>query len=482
MLKERESEYKHATNLEEVFDPEKKFLSNYDIEKGGSTGKLPQFNESLLMTVNLSGRKVSQGAYTGSPGNKFFDDLFFSLFSRPGTGLFRYGLIRILAWLPDVEKMSYIPRTVDRRMKQTIILENTADVTEIVGSSLSTKSTKLRRWPHLDMEEHGIVNARVKAIPAYEIPKSRLDEPLHPELLGIEPTVQNLRTATYTSNATWVSKFLELGDHLKKEEPDFYKKYGSGRKMEHRRGKTPLQKKWALTLRNASTMHNTHMRAVELVHQARRLFADWQSAIREANGDALDPDVERQLQTRADENHSEVKALNRSNIIWAEKALDDCRGLEISPHILAWDQREAHPLIVHDGEFEPSNRQMALLDVFPRANLLLKLDTHDKMICFRHIMAIFSKSISRTVAEALKALVHEEGLKDFVKTISGIHNPTKGGWYDLTALRLRALPADMFVEIAVAYEKWPFRPSIETILMLSADSEVAYGGSDDDMH
>jgi hypothetical protein len=71
------------------------------------------------------------------------------------------------------------------------------------------------------------------------------------------------------------------------------------------------------------------------------------------------------------------------------------------------------------------------------------------------------------------------GTDDFIQTVPGIHDPTKGGWFDLSNLRIRTLPADMFVEIALAYEKWPFRATTETILMLNPDPQAAYSMDED---
>jgi transcription factor 1 len=483
LLNSRGSRYRHATNLEEAFDPERGLLSEYATGKGASPGKLPEFNQSLLMTVNFSSRRVSQGAYLGSLGKKFFDDLFFSLFSnQAGRSLFRYGLIRILAWIPEeMGKEPFVPRTVYRRFKQTITLEAMADITEVAGVPGGFGTTRYRRWPELELEEYAAINARAKENPALQVPSSRLDEPPAPDLRSIDPTPHNLKSLPLSTDALWIPDFIQVLERLKKEEPAFYRTHAGGRIPGELRYKTPLQRQWAAYLREASTKHRTHMRAVEVVKQGRRLIADWKAALQDAHGQPLDLALEQQLRLRGDENHKKIQAMFETNRIWAQKALDDCRAADMSPPILFWSRRETHPLIVHDDEFQPSNRHMALLDVVPHPNLLKKLNTHDKMVCFRHVMSTLSNCLSYSVPEAAKMLVHDTGVEAFLKTIRGIHDPTVGGWYDLTQLRLRALPADMFVEIALAYERWPFRPRTETMLLAAPDSQATYSAEEEDI-
>ncbi|KAJ9603650.1 hypothetical protein H2200_011836 [Cladophialophora chaetospira] len=478
LLEHRGSRYRHVTNLEEAFSPEKELLSKYDTAKGGADGEVRQFNHELLMTVNLSNQKITHGGYMGTLGKKFFDDLFFALFSdKAGHGLFRYGLIRILAWIPEEKEVEpFIPRTVYRRFKQTITLEAMSDVTEIAGLPGGHGTTRYTRWPGLEQEEYAALNTKVEQGLAYRAPDSRLDQPPAADLRSIKPTMQNLQGTRVSTDGVWLSNFLKLTDRLKREDPTFYREHADGSRARGlgSRVKTPLQREWLKNDTIALTRYKGHMKAVTIVNEGRQLFVDWRTAVQNAGGEPLDPDLEQQFRLRGDENHKKLQALAVTYRVWARKALDDCRAVEMSPPILFWSRRDTHPLVVKSGEFEPSNRHMALLDVVPNANLLLKLDSLDKMICFRHVMATFTQALSYTVPEALKMLVHDTGVEEFVKTIKGIHDSAKGGWYDLTQLRLRALPSDLFVEIALAYERWPFRPSIHTMLLSSPDSQATF--------
>jgi mitochondrial transcription factor 1 len=488
LLNRAGSAYRYAANLDDALDPDKGLLSEYATENGASSGQLPKFNESLLVTVNLSGRKVAAGIYQGTLGKKFFDDLYFLFFTTPRYSLFRYGLVRILAWMPEDEgKGPFIPRTVCCRMKSSIILETMADVTEVVNipkESVGTKYTKYKRWPKLDIEEHAAIDAGAKESSA-PIPLSRQSPPPAPDLLSIEPTPRNLKSQPFNSDATWVADFLDTDARLRREDPKFYRLHAHVKQPSLGRRKTlktTLQAKWARQRTVARTRYTTHKIAVDAVNEGRRLIAEWKSAVQEANGQPLEPALDAEFRARGDEIHSRINAMNRTNRVWAEKALDDCRAADMSPPLLLHSRRKTHPLVAHEGEFEPAPLRMAFLDVVPYPDLLARLDSHDKMVCYRHIMAEFSIHLAQPVADALKWLVHEAGLEAFVKTIPGIHDPTKGGWYDLKQLRLRALPAEMFVEIALAYEKWPFRTSTRAMLLTSPDPQARYSQSEGDLH
>jgi hypothetical protein len=173
--------------------------------------------------------------------------------------------------------------------------------------------------------------------------------------------------------------------------------------------------------------------------------------------------------------------LSEDNLIWAQKAIDDCRSMDLTPPILFWSQRPSNPLNVFYDDFKPSTRHMALLDIKPQPNACLhKLDTTDKLFCYRHVMNVLTYHLHKSVAHAFKLLVHDTGVEEFAKTVEGIYDLSRGGWFDLTTLRLRALPSDLFVEIALAYERWPFRPSVESLLMARMDSQAQWRDDDDD--
>jgi hypothetical protein len=472
--------YKHAVLLEDALDPQHGLLSQYGAGGDANTRNTPpKHNSSLLLTVNLSGPHLRTANYAGAPSRKFFDDLYLSLWGIR-SNVHRYGLLRVLAWVPDDEKDAYIPRTVSVRRKQAVMLEASSQVREVAGASTNHKSTFFRKWPRIDAEDFARVQAKEKEAGLKKLPDSRRDQTPPPDLLSIEPTVARLRSATgFSSDAGWVSKFQQLDEHLRTHDPAWYKTYAAAGKFHRQHLKTPAQKAWRVLLKRAQSAHRTHTKAVELVERQRELEREWKNCIK---GGALTSSEDERFRRLADTLQTQIKQLNRTDRAFAEKAIDDCRAMDLRPPVTAWNQRDTNPVLVQDTDFGPKGRgrHMALLDVLPRPEFVSAVQTHDAMVVFGFVTKILSLNAAKSVREALVVLVHEEGLEDFVAKIPDIHDLTKGGWYDLSALRVRSLPADLLVQIAQAYESWPFRRSTESILMAGPDPQAAYSLGEDD--
>lgn len=470
-----DSKYRHATLIRDVLDPGNGLLSEYDANLGRSSTNAPQYNPLLLLTANLAGQNLKIANYVGSPSRRFLDDLFLSL-GRARNDLNRYGLVRVLAWIPDDEKDAYLPRTVSARRKQAVLLETSHTITEVAGAPSDSKSTRYRKWPEIELEDIARVQGKQDAA-GIKTPATRRTEGPHPRLLSVTPDPTSIREASFTSDAAWVPRFLELDDRLRNQYPEWYQKALDELSSNLSYFTTPEQKDWSMLLRRAKTAHKTHMEAVDIIKQERALRLEWNDLLLKSKDGSLEPSVETRLQNAADGLDVRLHKLSRTNRKLAEKAIDDYRAFDLSPPAMSWNRRKIQPLIVHDGEFHP-RRRLAFLDVVPNPWFVSKVDTYDKQVCFNHVVKSLYFYFTKSVNEGLKSLVHE-GVEDFAKTIPGIHDPTKAGWYDLNSLRLRSLPVEMFVEIALAYEKWPFRLSTEAILMLTQDPQAAYRYSDD---
>ncbi|KIW11524.1 hypothetical protein PV08_10825 [Exophiala spinifera] len=472
LLTENDSTYRHAAVLEDAFNPDNKLMSEYPVDKA------LQPNHSLLMTVNLSGAQFKTNLYKGSPARKFFSDLYMSLW-RIRTDIHRYGLIRVLAWVPDEEKDAYIPRTVGVRRAQAVMLEASHKIQELVGGPANDRPTFFQKWREMEVQDRARVKAMEEAA-GLQIPEHRRDEISPTYLLGVFPSPENIRRGGFVSDAAWVARFLELDDHLREVHPEWYKRAS----IEHLRKLgivNPEQQEWQSLLKVALTQHKTHMRAVELVKEQRRVDQDLRNLAAQANYSQHSQPSEKEAELRR---HCEslkfrISILSRTNRLFAEKAIDDYRALDLDPPVMSWNQRVAEPILVHDDDFLPKTKNLALLDVTPRVDFLQKISTHDTMVYFGYVQRNLWLSWSRTVYDALKTLVHA-GVDDFIETIQGIHDPTKGGHYDLSAIRVRSLPVELVVEIALAYERWPFRRDLVDILMSGEDPQAAYSLSDDD--
>jgi hypothetical protein len=472
------SAYNYAANLSEAFEPQRRLLSehNYDESKAPNQGKPAAFNNTLLVTINFPGTQVKIGGYTGSMSAKFFDDFMFASLSQSGINIFRYGSVRLLAWVPQAEKDQYIPRTVFTRTKLTVGLEACSRIVPVAMAPYD-RHARDERWADLEREEFARIDAQMRDTSLSEVPEKRQLQPPPPHLQWILPKAENLRGAQYSGDAKWVQRFLDLETQLEKEDPEFFaKRYSLPQRP---RFKTAEQREWATLRRNAMTQYNTRTAAAELVIDYRKIITKWKVL---QPKDRLESSPRYQeLLFRTRQLHHDLGRLSGDNLLWAQKAIDDCRSMDLVPPILSWSQRSYNPLVVSKDDFAPATRNMALLDITPRSNSCLhKLDTTDKLFCYRHVMNVLTYHLHKSVAHAFKLLVHDTGVEEFAKTVEGVHDLSRGGWFDLTTLRLRGLPADLFVEIALAYERWPFRPSVESLLMTRMDLQAQWQDDDDD--
>jgi len=65
------------------------------------------------------------------------------------------------------------------------------------------------------------------------------------------------------------------------------------------------------------------------------------------------------------------------------------------------------------------------------------------------------------------------GVPEFLETVPSIEHLKE--IHDLDDLRVRSLPAQTLVDIAIAFEAWPFRPSIEQMVLSSGANANDFG-------
>ncbi|KAI1609243.1 hypothetical protein EDD36DRAFT_445614, partial [Exophiala viscosa] len=471
LIDQKDSKFRHTALLEDAYDPSSELLSHYPTD-GESRLRL---NSTLLMTVNLSGGHLSTALYKGTPARKFFADLQWSLW-KIRNNISRYGLIRVLAWVSDDEKDAYIPRTVTARRKQAVLLEGSSIIKELAGASVTSRPSFLRKWREIEVDELARVAALEEA-GGMTLPNKRRQKVAPPDLLSMKPSPEALRKGHHSSDASWVAEFVELDSKLRTEQPEWYAKMASG-ELRWRHMMDPKQKDqqlWRKLLRAATTRHTTHMKAVDLVLEQRDLDTKWRQML--ASSETLGRH-EHSLKEQAEDLKNRISKLSRTNRAFAEKAIDDYRALDMTPPAMSWNRRQMEPVLVHSKDFQPADKPLALLDVTPRTDFFTRFDTYDKMVFFAHVVRTLWFNSGKSVHDALKVLVHE-GMDEFVKTVPQIHDPSQGGWYDLSAVRVRSLPVEMVIEIALAYIRWPFRQSADSILMFGQDPQAAYSLGDD---
>jgi mitochondrial transcription factor 1 len=449
LLSSSQSAYQHAASLAEVLDPESGlFPATRKEHHAEAAGEL---NTSLLIVANAtrrsgSGRKDDSN-YVGAIGKHMLHTFYNSLFHHAQEGLHRYGRVRMLAWLPDDDKASILPRTVASRGKQAVQWDLIANVSEVVGGdSYQQSALSARRHYELDMESELLLMQRTSSGTVRDR-SSRQPPPIRPVPASFNLDEAGLAAMHESPNRPkWTDELVDLEERYKRG--DF--------------AITSKQGKRLRTLRNRRvTAYNSHQRSMDIAQRQRSLD---RSEVGLSTSNITQGTLTGEPKPReevANGLRTERKKLQREYMLLVDKCIDDQRAFDLVPPVLAWDRREVEPLWVDKDEFYPS-KPLTLLDFQPRlTELLSRLDTPGKKLSFDHVTSTLLQHPGRSIAQGLKQMVHD-GLDQFLQKVPSLRDPRQGGKPDLEDFRIRSLPIGLFVDLALAWETWPFRLELST--------------------
>lgn len=449
LLSSPQSAYRHAASLADALDPDTGILNA--TTKGHQRDKANGLNASLLIIANATRKKGSSkkddSNYVGTIGKHMLHTLYSSIFHLAQENLHRYGSVRMLVWLPDEEKASIIPRTVASRGKQAVQWDLIANLSEVAGGgSYQESALSARRHYELDMESERLARQRTLCDTVADT-KSRRPPPPRPVPASLDLDEAGLAAMRESPDRLkWTDELVDLEEQYK----------NGNLAIKSRQGKRLR----ALRSRRV-TIHNQHRRCMDIAQKQRSLdTGDVGPSISTVTQDV----TTRELKPRREvieELRAERKKLQREYMLLVDKFIDDQRAFDHVPPVLAWDRREVEPLWVDKDEFYPS-KPLALLDFQPRSTALLsRLDTPEKKLCFDHLTSTLLQNPGRSVLQGLEQMVHD-GLDQFLEKVPSLRDSQKGGKQDLDDFRIRSLPIGLFVELALAWETWPFRPELPT--------------------
>ena len=409
-------------------------------------------NSSLLVIANLTGNAVRGSRFGGAFCKQYLNTYFFTMFHQANS-LHKYGLVRMLAWVPEDDKSSFLPRTVASGDRQAIELDLATNIEEVAAGNWYT-SADLRRQRHFDMEVESQQRIKERSSPGeIPVPSGRMNPPPIPHPLSFAPDHASLAAMReIPHNVRWIDELSDLETRLARDEikewGDQRGKSGSLISGDEDRDRRRLQK-----IRNLwQTQHNTLKKCIALAAEQR--VQDGQSRASAASGTGEEDMATAKLVDK-------LAKLPRDASRSLEKMVDDQRAFDHEPPILAWDRRTKEPLLAQDDEFFPA-RSLSLLDFRPRTSLPLLLDTTEKRTCFKFVVFTLSQRPRDSVRNALAGLI-EAGIDEFIARVPGL-NPLKVGNGNLDEIRVRTLPPEVIVEIALAWETWPFRPAMTDIM------------------
>jgi mitochondrial transcription factor 1 len=449
LLSSSPSVYQHAASLAEVLDPETGLL--HAIRKECHEDAASDLNASLLIVANATRRGVTgrrdDSNYAGAIGKHMLHTFYNSMFHHAQESLHRYGRVRVLAWLPDDDKASVLPRTVASRGKQAVQWDLLANISEVAGGgSYQQSALSARRHYELDMESERVVMQRTFRN-AVRDASSRQPPPTRPVPASFNLDEAGLAAMHKSPNRPkWTDELVDLEERYKMG--DFAIKSKQGKRLR--------------TLRNRRvTVYNSHRRAMDIAQRQRSLDRGHEV---KSTSDIPQDIPSGELRPRdgvADGLRTERGKLQREYMLLVDKCIDDQRAFDHVPPVLAWDRREAEPLWAEKNEFYPS-KTLALLDFQPRlTEFLSRLDTPGKKLCFDHVTSMLLQHPGKSVAQGLEQMVHD-GLDQFLQKVPSLRDPQQGGRPDLDDFRIRSLPVELLVDLALAWESWPFRPEIST--------------------
>jgi len=439
-----------VTSLTEVFDANlhqpSALFAQY--EKYGH----PSINPSLLIIANTSSSIIKARDHNyGGPSSKYMIHAYYTSMFRKDSSLHKYGLTRMLAWIPEKDKKIVIPRTVVRRSRLTVRTELAAQATEVAGgSSYQHASLRERRHYDVDMRSEARVGQRTRHTYA---PQNRQPVSLMPFADSLNPNMAGLLAMQQNpTRRTWAEKLLRLEQM-----------YQAGHVIEggnRTRGSSQkVSEEWkrlGYYRSKQRVAHNFHVHCDDLVRRQVSLDKGLLPDSTEKNG----PADAQELQRAIDELRNERDGLALIKKERVTKGIDDHRAFTCSPPVLQWDRREFEPLQAQDGEFySPTRRALALLDLMPRSDLVSRLDSEAKRVCFDYVLDILFDRPACDMRAGLERLV-QGGVDEFIERVPRLQDPLKGGGPDLSDIRPRALSVEVFIDLAIEFERWPFRPPI----------------------
>lgn len=430
-----------------------------------------QPTDQLIITANLSGKRVSNAFFHGAPCKLFLDQFYRSIAFDAGAYEFnRYGLVRLLAWVPEQEKHGIVPRTTAWRYRPNKNQEASCHVREIVSSHPYHGLNPMGRpWHDVALESRRIAAERQR-INNITMPTDRVQPLPQPPFRYYDPIPENFDAMqSFEGRPAVVDEFIDLWQSVESEHEDWLLPYIEAT----RQGKRPrlpkeeLLRTFARMNGRMRTAHNSYRDIQEMISGQIALEQELIS-LRRQHPDDKAPYLMRLEELKPEfEKFKSIQAKsykdNRHAIL---KGIDDFRALYHDPPILSWHARPHEPLLCHPKkDFQPTREPLSLLEFVPKTSFVNAIDTSDKQITFDYITVCFDYARVTSLKKALEDLVGEGELYEaFLEGLPSLTDPLYGGWHDLSDIRTRALSVEAMVEIAVAYEAWPYRIEIERML------------------
>ncbi|KAK4136137.1 S-adenosyl-L-methionine-dependent methyltransferase [Trichocladium antarcticum] len=435
----------------------------HQAERKSTLDNPPERNDTLLVSMNLSMFPKRRFRTFESVAQLVMFQLMSSI--RPGALFQKYGLVRMLLWVADDEKVSILPRTAQRRRKLAFEAElGTEWLCEVAGAEeVDNSSPRSNNWfrrdQSIDVESTGNAVRRMREA-GITMPPGRESQYFREFLEFSGEAAPAAGTHASQVERPYITE-------LRKLEADFEAGAIEPSSTEHRRLKNlGYWLRWSVKRSNSILA----------------ILGERDAAVR-AHRDARADPSDAALAARA----AELDKAWGATVNALEKSLrgdcilhrDNLHVLHQDPPVLNWDRRYVDPLIVRKNEFFP-NVPCALLDIQPKAaaGVLRDMGPHSTRSgdTFDLLLRSLVQCPVDPVSRALEAIYPGAGRGVFPECPS-LTDVDLGG-SPLTGpgeLTTRSLNERQLVEIAEAWMRWPYRPKYAELVARTVDDGLEEG-------
>ncbi|KAB8292896.1 hypothetical protein EYC80_007261 [Monilinia laxa] len=436
-------------HLGQVTTPE--FLP-HQVKLSRDDPKINEPNDTLLVIANL-------GHF---PKKKFrgFDSvsqlvMYQLLAAARSHALFhQYGLIRMLIWIPDEEKTTWLVRHIAQMRKNAVEAQITTKYIREVASSTVDNHRFVRDSEAALQNSINVVSNMDRM--GISTPKYRQGEMEIKARKSIAAGGHEVKVNDFERfKRGWVAEWEKLQKKKLNGTLIKYENQGEDGSVNGGNQKKVYSHEFKrLSFLNAKikTVNEHGILTDDLINDYDQINK-FQGELAKGNPDSVDMQNSRdKLEAMIEEYDRKVEKLPSSAFRIYGIRLD---GARITTE---FEKREVEPLKVYAKEFIPSS-EMCLLDIQPQALWpILRQNYPENYDVFEYIIGTMYAHPIDTVYESLEGL-WPGAMEYIVSDCPSLTDPSKGGGFDLKHMTVRSLTTEMLKEIVHAWMKWPFRPT-----------------------